>query len=54
MADAVALLPLWEKVTGGAGRMRGRVASPATLSLYPAAPSSEALRAPPSPPRGEG
>jgi len=54
MEGAVALLPSWEKVACGAGRMRGRVASPATLNLYPAAPSSEALRAPPSPPRGEG
>ena len=54
MVLSAILLPSWEKVAGGAGRMRGRVAKYATSSLYPAAPSSEALRAPPSPTRGEG
>src|SRR5690606_23994252 len=47
-------LPSGEKVDGEAGRTRGTLATPSTSSMYQAAPSSEALRAPPSPPRGEG
>ena len=51
-----ALLPSGEKVARGARRMRGIAASPplSDSQCSSRAPSSERLRRPPSPPRGEG
>src|SRR5690606_24217098 len=50
------LLPLGEKVARETGRMRGmvRFANCLKVSLSLAYPSSERLRRPPSPSRGEG
>ncbi|NEX92530.1 hypothetical protein [Caulobacter sp. 17J65-9] len=62
VAQSWSLLPLREKVAGGAGRMRGAGAEVsgrgavefASLPTSRIHPSSDALRAPPSPARGEG
>src|SRR5690606_29770397 len=56
MQTCLALLPLWEKVARGARRMRGRLASHSFFKVLRAErpPSSERLRRPPSPTRGEG
>jgi imidazoleglycerol phosphate dehydratase HisB len=55
LAAAASLLPLREKVACGAGRMRGALASSSTSAVLHAdtPPSSERLRRPPSPTRGE-
>ncbi len=54
MSNDLFLLPLREKVGAGGARMRGVLASPASVSCADTAPSSVSLREPPSPTRGEG
>jgi len=54
MTNNLFLLPLWEKVACEAGRMRGVLASPSSVSCADTAPPSVSLREPPSLPRGEG